>query len=179
MGTKKVLVKVGQEGKYVVDMDKDIKIEDCKPNTRIALTSDSYVLHKILPSKVDPLVQLMKVEKTPDSTYEMIGGVDKQIKEIKEVIELPIKHPEIFESLGISQPKASSQVLVEPKICRGCCSTALRAPARRYWHVPWPITRIAAPGLLSNIYSHILLLYIMDFTIFYVHTACNSCNHSL
>eukprot|EP00438_Fugacium_kawagutii_P034252 Skav225945 [mRNA] locus=scaffold1500:559830:570383:- [translate_table: standard] len=54
---------------------------------------------------VDPLVQLMKVEKTPDSTYEMIGGVDKQIKEIKEVIELPIKHPEIFESLGISQPK--------------------------------------------------------------------------
>lgn len=31
--------------------------------------------------EVDPLVQLMKVEKTPDSTYEMIGGVDKQIKE--------------------------------------------------------------------------------------------------
>ena len=30
--------------------------------------------------EVDPLVQLMKVEKTPDSTYEMIGGVDKQIK---------------------------------------------------------------------------------------------------
>lgn len=105
MGTKKVLVKVGQEGKYVVDLDKEIKIEDCKPNTRIALTSDSYVLHKILPSKVDPLVQLMKVEKAPDSTYEMVGGVDKQIKEIKEVIELPIKHPEIFESLGISQPK--------------------------------------------------------------------------
>merc|ERR1719324_861564 len=54
---------------------------------------------------VDPLVQLMRVEKTPDSTYEMVGGVDKQIKEIKEVIELPIKHPEIFESLGIAQPK--------------------------------------------------------------------------
>jgi len=35
----------------------------------------------------------------------MIGGLDKQIKEIKEVIELPIKHPEIFDSLGISQPK--------------------------------------------------------------------------
>merc|ERR1712130_943604 len=35
----------------------------------------------------------------------MIGGVDQQVKEIKEVIELPIKHPEIFESLGIAQPK--------------------------------------------------------------------------
>ena len=45
------------------------------------------------------------VEKVPDSTYEMVGGLDKQIKEIKEVIELPVKHPELFESLGIAQPK--------------------------------------------------------------------------
>jgi hypothetical protein len=47
----------------------------------------------------------MRVEKVPDATYEMVGGLDKQIREIKEVIELPIKHPELFESLGISQPK--------------------------------------------------------------------------
>lgn len=47
----------------------------------------------------------MMVEKVPDSTYDMIGGLDQQIKEIKEVIELPIKHPELFESLGIAQPK--------------------------------------------------------------------------
>jgi 26S proteasome regulatory subunit T6 len=47
----------------------------------------------------------MRVEKVPDSTYETIGGLEKQVKEIKEVIELPIKHPEIFESLGIAQPK--------------------------------------------------------------------------
>lgn len=47
----------------------------------------------------------MMVEKVPDSTYEMIGGLDKQIKEIKEVIELPVKHPELFEALGIAQPK--------------------------------------------------------------------------
>ena len=62
-------------------------------------------IHKIMPSRVDPLVSLMKVEKVPDSTYDMIGGLDQQIKEVKEVIELPIKHPEIFESLGIAQPK--------------------------------------------------------------------------
>jgi 26S proteasome regulatory subunit T6 len=35
----------------------------------------------------------------------MVGGLDKQIKEIKEVIELPVKHPELFEALGIAQPK--------------------------------------------------------------------------
>ena len=102
---KKVLVKVHPEGKFVVDIDKTIKIEDVTANSRVALRSDSYVLHKILPSKVDPLVSLMMVEKVPDSTYEMVGGLDKQIKEIKEVIELPVKHPELFEALGIAQPK--------------------------------------------------------------------------
>jgi len=105
MGKDKVLVKVNPEGKYVVAVDKSIKIEECTPNTRVALKGDSYLLHKILPTKVDPLVSLMKVEKVPDSTYDMVGGLDQQVREVKEVIELPIKHPEIFESLGISQPK--------------------------------------------------------------------------
>lgn len=105
MGKKKVLVKIGQEGKYIVDIEKNININDCKPNVRVALKSDTYKLHKIMPTKVDPLVSLMKVEKVPDSSYDMIGGLDKQIKEIKEVIELPIKHPELFDSLGVAQPK--------------------------------------------------------------------------
>ncbi|KAL7754162.1 26S proteasome regulatory subunit 8 [Sorochytrium milnesiophthora] len=105
MGKKKVLVKVHPEGKYVVDFAPHIELSQLTPTTRIALRNDSYLLHKILPNKVDPLVSLMMVEKVPDSTYEMIGGLDKQIKEIKEVIELPVKHPELFEALGIAQPK--------------------------------------------------------------------------
>merc|ERR1712130_382983 len=105
MDKKKVLVKIHPEGKFVVDIDSKIKMEDCKPTTRVALRNDSYTLHKILPNKVDPLVSLMMVEKVPDSTYEMIGGLDKQIKEIKEGIELPVKHPELFDALGIAQPK--------------------------------------------------------------------------
>ena len=125
MGKNKVLVKVQPEGKYstfrsfylfilqamlktdvqVVDIAGDIDIAALKPTLRVALRSDSYTLHKVLPNKVDPLVSLMMVEKVPDSTYEMVGGLDKQIKEIKEVIELPVKHPELFEALGIAQPK--------------------------------------------------------------------------
>ena len=105
MGNNKALIKMGQEGKYVVDIDKKIDQKELKANTRVALKSDSYLLYEILPKKVDALVSLMKVEKVPDSTYDMVGGLDEQIKEVKEVIELPIKHPEIFESLGIAQPK--------------------------------------------------------------------------
>lgn len=76
---------VHPEGKYVVDIDKNIDITKITPSARVALRNDSYVLHLVLPSKVDPLVNLMKVEKVPDSTYDMIGGLDQQIKEIKEV----------------------------------------------------------------------------------------------
>lgn len=61
MGKLKVLVKVNPEGKYVVDMEKDIDVNKLTPNTRVALRSDSYAIHKILPTKVDPLVSLMKV----------------------------------------------------------------------------------------------------------------------
>lgn len=85
MGKNKVLVKVHPEGKYVVDIDKEISIDKLNPGARVALRNDSYTLHLVLPTKVDPLVSLMKVEKVPDSTYDMIGGADQQIKEIKEV----------------------------------------------------------------------------------------------
>lgn len=104
MGKEKILVKVS-DGKYISKIDKNIDTAKLTSGTRVALRSDSYAVHKILPTKVDPLVSLMRVEKVPDATYDMVGGLDKQIKEIKEVIELPIKHPELFESLGIAQPK--------------------------------------------------------------------------
>ncbi|PJF17141.1 hypothetical protein PSACC_03035 [Paramicrosporidium saccamoebae] len=105
MGKHKALVKLQPDGKFSVDIDKSIDPANLKAGTRVALKSDSYKLFKVLPSKVDPLVSLMMVEKVPDATYDMVGGLENQIKEIKEVIELPIRHPELFESLGIAQPK--------------------------------------------------------------------------
>ncbi len=79
-------MKVQPDGKYVVDIDaKEVDIAKCAPNTRVALRHDSYQLHKILPTKVDPLVSLMRVEKVPDASYDMVGGLDKQIQELKEV----------------------------------------------------------------------------------------------
>eukprot|EP00955_Chlamydomonas_euryale_P009985 107350-Chlamydomonas_euryale.AAC.6 len=78
-------LQVHPEGKYVVDIDKEIDISKLTAGVRVALRNDSYQLHLLLPTKVDPLVSLMKVEKVPDSTYDMIGGCDQQIKEIKEV----------------------------------------------------------------------------------------------
>ena len=91
--------------RYLVEVEKGVDMADVVPAARVALRKDSYALHRVLPSKVDPLVSLMKLEKVPDATYDMVGGLDKQIQELKEVIELPIKHPELFEALGVAQPK--------------------------------------------------------------------------
>lgn len=44
-------------------------------------------------------------EKIPEVTYEDIGGLDEEIKKIREMVELPLKHPEVFTRLGIEPPK--------------------------------------------------------------------------
>ncbi len=44
-------------------------------------------------------------EKIPEVTYEDIGGLDEEMRKIREMVELPLKHPEIFERLGIEAPK--------------------------------------------------------------------------
>ena len=101
LGKDKVLVKASTDGKYKVKVDKKVNIEDLRPSLRVTL-GEGMKIDRILPNRVDLLVSLMRVEKVLDATYDIVGGLDKQIKEIREVIELPIKHPEVFESLGIS-----------------------------------------------------------------------------
>ena len=60
---------------------------------------------KILPEREDPFVKSMEVLEKPNVSYEDIGGLSQQIQELREVIELPLKNPEIFKELGIQPPK--------------------------------------------------------------------------
>lgn len=59
----------------------------------------------VLADDVDPLVSVMKLLKAPVETYSDIGGLDQQIQEIKESVELPLTHPEYYEEMGIKPPK--------------------------------------------------------------------------
>lgn len=59
----------------------------------------------VLGDDTDPLVTVMKLEKAPQETYADIGGLDTQIQEIKESVELPLTHPEYYEEMGIKPPK--------------------------------------------------------------------------
>ena len=59
----------------------------------------------IMQDEVDPLLNVMKVEKAPLESYADIGGLEAQIQEIKEAVELPLTHPEVYEEMGIKPPK--------------------------------------------------------------------------
>ena len=49
---------------------------------------------------------MVQVEKAPLESYADVGGLDQQIQEIKEAVELPLTHPELYEDIGIKPPKA-------------------------------------------------------------------------
>lgn len=66
---------------------------------------NKYQIQIPLPPKIDASVTLMMVEEKPDVTYSDIGGCKEQIDKMREVVELPMLHPEKFVQLGIDPPK--------------------------------------------------------------------------
>jgi 26S proteasome regulatory subunit T2 len=59
----------------------------------------------VLQDEADPMVSVMKLDKAPTESYADIGGLEAQIQEIKEAVELPLTHPELYEEMGINPPK--------------------------------------------------------------------------
>jgi len=68
------------------------------PNQPAIITEDTEVV-------VNPKSVEISEETVPDVTYEDIGGLKDEIKKVREMVELPLKHPEIFDKLGIEPPK--------------------------------------------------------------------------
>ncbi len=72
---------------------------------RVALNQQTFSIVDVLTSEKDPLVSGMEIEEKPDLSYDDIGGLDEQIKETIETVELPLKKPELFKRVGITPPK--------------------------------------------------------------------------
>merc|ERR1711912_115000 len=64
-----------------------------------------YRIQIPLPPKIDPSVTMMTVEEKPDVTYNDVGGSKKALEQLREVVEIPLLHPERFVTLGIDPPK--------------------------------------------------------------------------
>ena len=66
----------------------------------------------VLGDDSDPMVSVMKLEKAPKESYADIGGLEEQIQEIKESVELPLTHPEYVHLLCLSHTRAALVVLI-------------------------------------------------------------------
>jgi proteasome regulatory subunit len=76
---------------------------DLSPDDRVAV-NNSLSIVKILDDETDVRARVMQVEKKPEVSYADIGGIDEQMEEVRETVEMPLKSPEMFDQVGIDPP---------------------------------------------------------------------------
>lgn len=94
---------VGPE--YYVNIMSFVDKDQIEPGSTVLLHNKVLSIVGILADDVDPMVNVMKVDKAPLESYADVGGLVKQIQEVKEAVELPMTHPELYEDIGIKPPK--------------------------------------------------------------------------
>ncbi|KAF3914679.1 Paraplegin [Arthrobotrys entomopaga] len=102
---ERILVKASSGPRYVVGCRSKVDKAKLKQGTRVALDMTTLTIMRMLPREVDPLVYNMSLEDPGQVSFAGIGGLNEQIRELREVIELPLKNPELFIRVGIKPPK--------------------------------------------------------------------------
>ncbi len=100
----RVIVKSSTGPRFVVNLSQFIE-DEIKPGAQVGLNQQSFAVMCVLPSPRDPAVFGMEIEEAPDVRFSQIGGLDTQISEIREIVELPLKRPDLFTAVGIEPPK--------------------------------------------------------------------------
>ena len=99
------IVSLGNGPEYYVGMMSFVDKDNLEPGCSILLHHKSHAIVGMLADDADPMVSVMKLDKAPTESYADVGGLDVQIQEIKESVELPLTHPELYEEMGIRPPK--------------------------------------------------------------------------
>jgi 26S proteasome regulatory subunit T2 len=123
---------VGPE--YYVPILSFVEKDLIEPGCSVLLHNKVMAVVGVLQDDVDPLVSVMKVEKAPLESYSDVGGLEKQIQEIKEAVELPLTHPELYEEIGIKPPKGvilygspgTGKTLIAKAVANSTSATFLR-----------------------------------------------------
>jgi 26S proteasome regulatory subunit T4 len=104
---ERYIVKASSGPRYVVGVRPKLDRSKLKVGARVTLemAMTTYTIMRVLPREVDPLVYNMLHEDPGEASFAGIGGLQDQIRELREVIELPLTNPELFVRVGISPPK--------------------------------------------------------------------------
>ncbi|GFY82500.1 regulatory particle triple-A ATPase 3 [Actinidia rufa] len=90
---------------YYVRILSTLNRELLKPSASVALHRHSNALVDVLPPEADSSISLLSQSEKPDVTYNDIGGCDIQKQEIREAVELPLTHHELYKQIGIDPPR--------------------------------------------------------------------------
>lgn len=136
-----------------------------KQGTRVALDMTTLTIMRMLPREVDPLVYNMSLEDPGSVNFAGIGGLNDQIRELREVIELPLKNPELFQRVGIKPPKGvllygppgTGKTLLARAVASSIETNFLKGT---YTTISSPSTAITDAGVQSVVSSAIVDKYI-------------------
>jgi len=92
----------GNNQEALTEVTDDLR-EDLEPGARVAVNNSLSVVER-LDDEADVRARVMEVDESPDVGYEDIGGLDEQLREVRETVELPMKEPEMFDTVGIDPP---------------------------------------------------------------------------
>jgi proteasome regulatory subunit len=101
----RAIVKSSTGPNLIVNIGSKIDPKDLKPGISVALNNRGSEIVEVLGFREDPFVAAMKLIEKPSTRYSDIGGLEDQIRELREVVELPLKNPDLFKRLGIEPPK--------------------------------------------------------------------------
>ncbi|GAA5862197.1 hypothetical protein JCM8547_007769 [Rhodosporidiobolus lusitaniae] len=102
---ERFIVKASSGPRYVVGCRSAVPKDKLKNGVRVSLDMTTLTIMRILPREVDPLVYNMTMEDPGSASFAGVGGLGDQIRELREVIELPLMNPELFMRVGIKPPK--------------------------------------------------------------------------
>jgi proteasome regulatory subunit len=101
----RAVVKSSTGPSLIVNVMKSVDISKLPPGKRVALSQRNFAILELLPDSLDMYVKAMEVLEVPRVSYYEIGGLDEQIIELRELVELPLLKPEVFETVGIEPLK--------------------------------------------------------------------------
>lgn len=99
------IISSGHGPEFYVTIMSFVDKDALEPGCTVLLNHKNHSVIGVLADNEDPMVNTMKLDKAPTESYADIGGLESQIQEIKESVELPLTHPELYEEMGIRPPK--------------------------------------------------------------------------
>jgi len=101
----RVVVKSSTGPDFIVNSAEYIPPSELKVSARVALNKQTLAVMSVLPSALDPIVIGAEVVGKPTITYDDIGGLKDQLREVREAVEDPLLRPELYKKVGIDPPK--------------------------------------------------------------------------